>query len=77
MTIGGKSGASEVPVIGDNVMVGAGAIIIGAVHVGNNVEIGANAVVTKDIPDNAVAVGIPAKVVRIKTVQEAHPEIEA
>lgn len=51
------------PVIGDKVYIGPGVKIVGAVKIGNNVAIGANAVVTKDIPDNAVAVGIPAKVI--------------
>lgn len=52
VTIGeGKGGA---PVIGDNVMIGAGAKIIGAVKVGNGVKIGANCVVVHDVPDNAV-----------------------
>lgn len=60
---GGFSGGG-VPVLGDNVYVGAGAKIIGDVKVGNNVKIGANAVVVHDIPDNATAVGIPAVVVR-------------
>ena len=52
-----------VPVVGDNVYIGPGAKIIGNVMVGNNVAIGANAVVTKNIPDNGVAVGVPATVV--------------
>ncbi|GAB4130691.1 serine O-acetyltransferase [Thermopirellula anaerolimosa] len=51
------------PVIGDNVYIGPGAKIIGRVAIGNNVAIGANCVVTKDIPDNAVVVGIPGKVI--------------
>lgn len=51
------------PVIGDNVYIGPGAKIIGAITVGNNVAIGANCVVTKDIPDNAVVVGVPGKVI--------------
>lgn len=50
------------PIIGDNVYIGPGAIIIGNVRIGNNVAIGANAVVIDDIPDNAVVVGIPGKV---------------
>ena len=45
------------PVIGDNVYIGAGAMVIGNVRVGNNVRIGANCVVTKDVPDNCVVVG--------------------
>lgn len=52
-----------VPTIGNNVYVGPGAKIIGGISVGNNVAIGANAVVTRDIPDNSVAVGIPARVI--------------
>ncbi|CEQ09953.1 serine acetyltransferase [Paraclostridium sordellii] len=51
------------PVIGNNVYIGPGAKIIGSVKIGNNVAVGANAVVTKDIPDNAVVVGIPAKII--------------
>ena len=51
------------PVIGDNVFIAPGAKIIGAIHIGSNVAIGTNSVVTKDVPDNAVVVGIPAKVV--------------
>ncbi len=54
------------PVIGDNVYIGSGAKIIGSVNVGNNVAIGANAVLTKDVPDNAVVVGVPAKVISYK-----------
>jgi serine O-acetyltransferase len=51
-----------VPVIGDNVYIGPGAKIFGKIRIGNNVAIGANCVVTKDIPDNAVVVGIPASI---------------
>jgi serine O-acetyltransferase len=52
-----------VAVIGDNVYIGPGAKIVGAVKVGNNAAIGANCVVTKDVPDNGVVVGIPGKVI--------------
>jgi serine O-acetyltransferase len=59
VTIGeAKSG---VPRIGDNVLIGAHATLIGGIVVGDNVQIGAGAVVTTDLPDNCVAVGIPAK----------------
>lgn len=51
------------PILGDNVYIGAGAKIIGNIKIGNNVAIGANCVVTKDIPDNGVVVGIPGKVI--------------
>lgn len=53
------------PKLGDNVFIGAGAKIIGAVTIGSDVKIGANAVVTKDVPDGATVVGIPAKVIKI------------
>ena len=49
------------PTLKDNVVVGSGAQILGPVTVGKNAKIGANAVVTKDVPENAVMVGIPAK----------------
>ncbi|WP_243158073.1 serine O-acetyltransferase [Aminipila terrae] len=64
VTLGGKSGKQEVPVIGDNVTIGTGAVIIGSIHIGNNVIIGANAVVLADIPDNAVVVGVPSKIIK-------------
>ena len=52
-----------VPTLGDCVYIGPGAKIVGSVRIGNNVAIGANCVVTKDVPDNAVVVGIPGKVI--------------
>lgn len=58
----GKTRAANV-VIGNNVFVGAGSIILPGVHIGNRVIIGAGSIVTKDIPDNSVAVGNPAKVI--------------
>lgn len=64
VTIGGKSGWYEVPVIGDNVDIATGAKILGPIRVGNNVIIGANAVVTKDVPDNCIVAGIPAKIIK-------------
>ncbi|ROT03387.1 serine acetyltransferase [Muribaculaceae bacterium Isolate-037 (Harlan)] len=54
--------------IGNNVYIGAGALIMNPVKIGNNVTIGAGAVVTKDIPDNAVVAGNPAKIIKIKDV---------
>ena len=65
VTIGqaGRGGKQYTPVIGDRVYIGPGAKIFGGIKIGNNVAIGANAVVTTDLPDNAVAVGIPAKIV--------------
>lgn len=54
------------PHIGNNVSVGAGAIIIGNIKVGNNAVIGAGAVVVKDVPDFAIVVGNPARILKIK-----------
>jgi serine O-acetyltransferase len=51
------------PILGDNIFIGPGAKIIGNVRIGNNVAIGSNCVVTKDIEDNAVVVGIPGQVI--------------
>jgi serine O-acetyltransferase len=48
------------PQFGNNVDVGAGAKVLGNIHIGSNVIIGANAVVTRDVPDNSMAVGVPA-----------------
>lgn len=63
VTIGSTRGPNGgVPYIGDNVVISSGAKIIGNVKIGNNVMIGAGAVVVNDIPDNSVAVGVPAKV---------------
>lgn len=59
-----KSGA---PVIGNNVFIGTGAKILGPVKVGDGAKIGANAVVTKDVPANSTAVGIPAKILNINS----------
>lgn len=62
VTIGGMYGKGSA-VIGDNVVLFAGAKIIGNVTIGNNVVVGANCVVVHDIPDNAVVVGVPGKVI--------------
>lgn len=56
--------------IGDNAWIGAGAIIVPGVHIGKNTVIGAGAVVTRDIPDNVLAVGNPARIVREIGVHE-------
>ena len=54
------------PTVGDNVVIGSGAQIIGPVKVGNNARIAANAVVVKDVPENATMIGIPAKAVKLE-----------
>ncbi|MEX0267593.1 serine O-acetyltransferase [Leptolyngbyaceae cyanobacterium UHCC 1019] len=68
--IGGRGETRGTPKIGDRVFIGPGAKIFGAITIGNDVAIGANAVVTKDLPDNAVAVGIPAKVISYEGSQD-------
>ncbi|MBP3453510.1 MAG: transferase [Clostridia bacterium] len=62
VTIASSNGGT--PVIGDNVLIGSGAKVLGGVTIGNNVKIGANAVVVHDIPDNCTVVGVPAKIVK-------------
>ncbi len=64
VTIGGRNGRGA-PVIEDNVFIGAGACILGDINIGKNASIGANAVVISTVPENAVVVGIPGKVVKI------------
>lgn len=56
--------------IGDNVYISTGVTILAPVKIGNNVTIGAGAVVTKDIPDNAVVGGVPAKIISMRNGQE-------
>lgn len=51
------------PTVGNNVMIGAGAVILGDIKIGDNVKIGANSVVLKDVPANSTAVGSPAKII--------------
>ena len=53
----------EAPILGNRVEVGAGAKVLGAVRIGDGVSIGANAVVLKDVPPGAVAVGVPARII--------------
>ena len=67
MTLGGtgKDCGKRHPTIGNNVMIATGAKVLGPFRVGNNVRIAANAVVLSEIPDDATAVGVPARVVKI------------
>ncbi len=55
-----RTGIRGSPIIGDRVDIGAGAKILGTIRIGNDVAIGANAVVLQDVPDNSLAVGVPA-----------------
>lgn len=63
VTIGNKNNAiDEIPTIGNNVDVGANAVIIGKIEIGDNVVIGAGAVVVKSVPSNSIVVGNPARI---------------
>ncbi len=68
VTLGGsgKEKGKRHPTLGNNVLVGAGAKVLGSFTIGDNARIAANAVVLNEIPANATAVGVPAKVVRVK-----------
>ena len=68
VTIGvsGRGQNRGVPVIGHNVYIGVNAVIVGKIIVGNNVLVAANSLVTKDVPDNAVVMGVPAEIVNYK-----------
>lgn len=78
VTLGGTTWRREKrhPTLGNNVVVGAGAKIIGPVVVGDNVRIGSNSVVTRDVPADATVVGIPGRVVS-PTAQAGSPQHEA
>ena len=67
VTLGGtgKDVGKRHPTLGSNVMVGAGAKVLGPIHVGNNARIAANAVVLREVPDNATVVGVPGHIVRL------------
>jgi len=77
VTLGGVSLAKKKrhPTLGNNVVIGAGAKVLGAITLGDNVQVGANAVVLKDVPPNSVVVGIPGRVVLQdgKRVEEQAP----
>tara|TARA_Y100000591_G_scaffold158428_1_gene136250 strand:- start:391 stop:969 length:579 start_codon:yes stop_codon:yes gene_type:complete len=61
------------PTIGDDVVIGSGAQIIGPIKVGKCARIAANAVVVKDVPDNATMVGIPAKAIKLENKGNFRP----
>jgi serine O-acetyltransferase len=65
VVIGGRGGQAGAPVIEDEVLIGAGACVLGPVTIGRRAQIGANAVVMTDVPAGATAVGVPARIVRI------------
>ncbi|MDH5526557.1 MAG: serine O-acetyltransferase [Nitrospirota bacterium] len=74
VTLGGtgKERGKRHPTLGDHVVVGAGAKVLGGIVIGNNVKIGANSVVLKPVPDNCTVVGIPGRI--IHKAEIAFPE---
>ena len=66
VTLGGtgKERGKRHPTLGNNVMVGAGARVLGPIRIGNNVKVAAGAVVLEPVPDNCTCVGVPARIVR-------------
>lgn len=74
VTLGGtgKEHGKRHPTIGNHVVIGAGAKILGGIKVGDNVKIGANSVVLKSVPSNSTVIGVPARI--IKTEGERMPE---
>ena len=66
VTLGGtgKERGKRHPTLGNNVMVGAGARVLGPIKIGNNVKVAAGAVVLEPVPDNCTCVGVPARIVR-------------
>lgn len=77
VTLGGVSleKGKRHPTIKDNVVIGAGAKILGAITVGENSRIGANAVVVKDVPPDSVVVGVPGQIIARKHLQEAKTDL--
>ncbi len=66
VVVGVKNNIENAAIIGDYVILNVGSKVIGKVRIGNNVEVAANAVVVKDVPDNAIVGGIPAKIIKFK-----------
>ncbi len=79
VTLGGtgKQQGKRHPTLGDNVLVGVGAKVLGAITIGENARIGGGAVVLKDVPPNTTAVGVPAKIVGYRNASnEANQRVE-
>lgn len=75
VTLGGTSWNREKrhPTLGDNVLVGAGAKVLGAITLGNNVRVGANSVVVKDVPPCCTVIGIPGRIIQAKGIKIQDP----
>lgn len=77
VTLGGRSlnRGKRHPTVGDRVTIGAGAKVLGPLRIGDDSAIGANAVITRDVPANSIATGIPA-VVRARTANQREPGVD-
>lgn len=64
VVVGNKDSQENRPIIGDHVGLTVGCKVIGKVHIGNNVMVAPNSVVVKDVPDNCVVSGVPAKIIK-------------
>lgn len=74
VTIGQKN--NQYPILGDNVIIYPNSVLIGNITIGNNVTIGAGSIVINDVPDNAVVVGNPAKIVNILNAERVNETIK-
>jgi serine O-acetyltransferase len=76
VTLGGtgKEKGKRHPTIGNHVVIGAGAKVLGNIHIGDHVKIGAGSVVVKPVPDNSTVVGIPGRIVRMRS--ESNEQLE-
>ncbi|MCL2786725.1 MAG: serine O-acetyltransferase [Methanomassiliicoccaceae archaeon] len=74
VTLGGVSSTKgkRHPTVGDHVVIGANATVLGNIRIGNNVRVGAGSVVLDDVPDNSTVVGVPGKVVRQGGLKVGH-----
>lgn len=77
VTLGGtgKEKGKRHPTLGDNVLVGAGARVLGSIYIGNDSKIGAGSVVLSDVPQNSTVVGIPGRVIH-REGKRVHPELD-
>ena len=76
VTLGGVSSdqVKRHPTLGDRVMIGAGAKVLGPIELGSDVKVGANSVVTKDVASRLTVAGIPAKVIKQAAIQTSHTD---
>ncbi|WCE71616.1 DapH/DapD/GlmU-related protein [Sulfitobacter faviae] len=70
VTCGGDGVGAGHPTFGDNVVLGANAVVVGKITIGSNVMVGANSTVTRDVPNNVVVAGVPARVVKENRLDE-------